>query len=98
MNLITKLFLRQAKTQLNIKWRDQPILSLAYSKLSIQSVNNYLQAGPNPLNSSEFDSLTLNYPNNHIVLIYKNVLAVENKVTGKVYHAEHVKHYYCYAM
>ena len=90
MNKITKLFLLQAKTQLNIN-----ILSLVYSKLSTQSVNNYLQAGPNPLNSSEFDSLALNYPNNHVVLIYKNVLAVENKVTGKVYH---VKHYYCYAM
>ena len=96
---MTKLTLRQAKTQLNIKCGNQPILSLVYSKLSTQSVNNYLQAGPNPLNSSEFDSLVLNYPNNHVVLIYKNVLAVENKVTGKVYHAEHVKHYYyCYAI
>ena len=77
MNVITKLTLRQAKTQLNIN-----ILILAYSKLSTQSVNNYLQACPSHSNSSEFDSLALNYPNNHVVVIYKNVLTVENKVTN----------------
>ena len=70
-----------AKTQLKIKlwcWKRR-ILSLAYSKLSTQLVNNRLQAGPNPLNSSELDSLALNYPNNHVVLNYKNT--VEIKVT-----------------
>ena len=50
----------------------------AYSKFSTQLAYRlapeWIRTGPSPSKSSEFDSLALIYPNNHVVMIYKNLL------------------------
>ena len=52
----------------------EPAYSKFNTQLAYRLAPEWIRTGPSPSNSSEFDSLALNYPNNHVVMIYKNLL------------------------